>query len=45
MLPLLQQSILIQRAGAGVVACAVISRLVTGKTDVVMMLNGAEVVL
>ena len=28
-------------AGAGVMACAVISRLVTGKTDVVMMLNGA----
>ena len=28
-------------AGAGVMACAIISRLVTGKTDVVMMLNGA----
>ncbi len=28
-------------ACAGVMACAVISRLVTGKTDVVMMLNGA----
>ena len=28
-------------AAAGVIACAVISRLVTGKTDVVMMLNGA----
>ena len=28
-------------AAAGVIACAVISRLVSGKTDVVMMLNGA----
>ena len=28
-------------AGAGVIACAIISSLVTGKTDVVMMLNGA----
>ena len=28
-------------ACAGVMACAIISRLVTGKTDVVMMLNGA----
>ena len=28
-------------ACAGVMACAVVSRLVTGKTDVVMMLNGA----
>ena len=26
---------------AGVIACAIISRLVSGKTDVVMMLNGA----
>jgi len=28
-------------ACAGVMACAIISRLVTGKTDVIMMLNGA----
>ena len=28
-------------ACAGVMACAVVSRLVTGKTDVIMMLNGA----
>jgi Amt family ammonium transporter len=28
-------------ACAGVMACAIVSRLVTGKTDVIMMLNGA----